>query len=174
MKAIVYTQYGPPDVLQLQEVEKPAPKDDEILIGVHAASVNQYDWHLLTADIFLVRLMGGGLLKYLIARLNCWTFLPIASTLPATSHAGSRVFWFEQPPAHQAHQEDIGGQKVPVVLVDGRRMNRYQYFVVLGSGLFYLLELKNVRWSVFGAYDRFHLNSPMTVAWQVREQRQMN
>jgi NADPH:quinone reductase-like Zn-dependent oxidoreductase len=63
MKAIVCPKYGPPEVLQLKEVEKPAPKDNEVLIAVHAASVNQYDWHLLTADFFLVRLMGGGLLK---------------------------------------------------------------------------------------------------------------
>lgn len=63
MKAIVYTKYGPPDVLQLREVEKPAPKDNDVLIRVQAASVNAYDWHLLSADIFLVRLMGGGLLK---------------------------------------------------------------------------------------------------------------
>ncbi|MGA2491122.1 MAG: NAD(P)-dependent alcohol dehydrogenase [Anaerolineales bacterium] len=60
MKAMVYTKYGPPDVLQLKEVEKPAPKDDELLIRVHAASVNARDWHLLTADVFLVRMMGGG------------------------------------------------------------------------------------------------------------------
>ncbi len=63
MKAIVYTQYGPPDVLQLKEVEKPAPNDGEILVKIRAASVNAADWHLLTADIFLVRLMGMGLLK---------------------------------------------------------------------------------------------------------------
>jgi NADPH:quinone reductase-like Zn-dependent oxidoreductase len=63
MQAIVYTKYGPPDVLELKEVAKPAPKDDEVLLKVHAASVNAYDWHLLSADIFLVRLMGGGLLK---------------------------------------------------------------------------------------------------------------
>jgi NADPH:quinone reductase-like Zn-dependent oxidoreductase len=63
MKAIVYTKYGSPDVVRCEEVEKPAPKDDEVLIKVHAASVNQYDWHLMTADIFLVRLTGGGLLK---------------------------------------------------------------------------------------------------------------
>ena len=63
MKAIVYTKYGQPDVLQLKEVEDPTPKDNEVLVKVHAASLNQYDWHLLTADIFLVRLMGGGLLK---------------------------------------------------------------------------------------------------------------
>jgi NADPH:quinone reductase-like Zn-dependent oxidoreductase len=61
MKAIVCTKYGPPDGLQIQEVAKPTPKADEVLVKVHAASVNAYDWHLLTADIFLVRLMGGGL-----------------------------------------------------------------------------------------------------------------
>jgi NADPH:quinone reductase-like Zn-dependent oxidoreductase len=63
MKAIVYHTYGSPNVLKLEEVEKPTPKDDEVLIKVHAASVNAADWHLLTADIFLVRLMGEGLLK---------------------------------------------------------------------------------------------------------------
>lgn len=63
MKAIRYTQYGSPDVLHLEDVEKPTPKDDEVLIKIQAASVNAYDWHFLTADIFLIRLMGGGLLK---------------------------------------------------------------------------------------------------------------
>ncbi len=63
MKAIVYTQYGTPDVLRLQDVEKPTPSDGEVLVKVAAASVNALDWHLLTADIFLVRLMGMGLLK---------------------------------------------------------------------------------------------------------------
>jgi len=63
MKAMVYTKYGSPDVLQLKEVEKPTPKDDEVLIKVHAASANAYDWHLLRADPFLVRLRGGWLLK---------------------------------------------------------------------------------------------------------------
>ena len=63
MKAIVYTKYGPPDVLQLKEVEKPTIKENEVLVKIHAASVNAADWHLLTADIFLVRLMGMGLLK---------------------------------------------------------------------------------------------------------------
>ena len=63
MKAIVFYKYGSPDVLKLAEVEKPTPKDDEVLVKIHAASVNAYDWHFLTADIFLIRLMGGGLLR---------------------------------------------------------------------------------------------------------------
>src|SRR5207302_8732486 len=63
MKAIVYTKYGSPDVLQLKEVAKPTPKDNEVLVKVHAASVNAGDWHLLRAKPFLMRLMGYGLLK---------------------------------------------------------------------------------------------------------------
>lgn len=63
MKAVVYTKYGSPDVLQLKEVEKPVPKDNEILIKVQAASLNQYDLHFISGAPFLVRLMGAGLLK---------------------------------------------------------------------------------------------------------------
>jgi NADPH:quinone reductase-like Zn-dependent oxidoreductase len=63
MKAIVNTHYGSPDILQLKEVEKPAPSDYEVLVKVHAASVNAGDWHLLRAKPFLMRLMGFGLLK---------------------------------------------------------------------------------------------------------------
>jgi NADPH:quinone reductase-like Zn-dependent oxidoreductase len=63
MKAIIYTKYGSPDVLEFKEVEKPTPKDDEVLVKVHAASLNAADWHLLRGKPFLVRLMGFGLLK---------------------------------------------------------------------------------------------------------------
>jgi NADPH:quinone reductase-like Zn-dependent oxidoreductase len=63
VKAIVCRKYGSPDVLRFEEVAKPVPGDGEVLVKIHAASVNAYDWHLLTADIFLVRFMGGGLLR---------------------------------------------------------------------------------------------------------------
>ncbi len=61
MKAIVYTEYGPPDVLQLKEVEKPTPKDDEVLIKVHAVSVNGSDWEGLRGKPLYARI--GGLRK---------------------------------------------------------------------------------------------------------------
>ena len=58
MKAIVYHNYGSPDVLELEEVQKPDPRDDEVLIKVHAASVNSWDWDLLRGTPFLTRLWG--------------------------------------------------------------------------------------------------------------------
>jgi NADPH:quinone reductase-like Zn-dependent oxidoreductase len=63
MKAIVQTQYGPPDVLQLKEVAKPTPKEDQVLIKVQAASVNYSDWVYARGKPFVARLMGSGLLK---------------------------------------------------------------------------------------------------------------
>jgi len=63
MKAIVYTQYGPPDVLQLKEVAKPAPKDNQVLVKVQAASANALDWRRFTSTSILGRLVDGVLLK---------------------------------------------------------------------------------------------------------------
>ena len=63
MKAIVYTKYGSPDVLQLQEVAKPSPKDDEVLIRIYAASINSRDWRLMRANPFFIRLVPGGFLQ---------------------------------------------------------------------------------------------------------------
>jgi NADPH:quinone reductase-like Zn-dependent oxidoreductase len=59
MKAMVNMKYGPPDVLELAEVDKPTPKDDEVLLKVHAASVNPADWHLLRGDPYIARLQLG-------------------------------------------------------------------------------------------------------------------
>jgi NADPH:quinone reductase-like Zn-dependent oxidoreductase len=59
MKAIVYRKYGPPDVLQLEEIPKPTPADDRVLVKVHAASANPADWHVMRGDPFFLRLMVG-------------------------------------------------------------------------------------------------------------------
>ncbi len=59
MKAIVTTKYGTPDVLQLQEVAKPTPKDNEVLIKVHAASLGPADCAFLKGDPFIIKLMYG-------------------------------------------------------------------------------------------------------------------
>ncbi len=94
MKAIVYTKYGSPDVIEFKEVEKPSPKENEVLIKIYAASVNAYDWHFLTADIFLIRFMGGGLFKPKNTRLGA----DVAGRIEAVGtnvkqfHPGDEVF----------------------------------------------------------------------------------
>ena len=70
MKAIVNTKYGSPDVLQLIEVAKPIPKDNEVLIKVHAASLNDWDWLMLKGTPLLYRLLNG-LLKPKVQILGC-------------------------------------------------------------------------------------------------------
>jgi NADPH:quinone reductase-like Zn-dependent oxidoreductase len=62
MKAIVFHNYGSPDVLKLGEVQKPIPSDNEVLVRIHAASLNAGDWHVLRGEL-LHRLVGTGLLK---------------------------------------------------------------------------------------------------------------
>ena len=69
MKAIVYHEYGSPDVLGLEEVGKPAPRDGEVLLRVRAASVNPLDWHYLRGTPYLMRL-GTGLRRPRTPRLG--------------------------------------------------------------------------------------------------------
>jgi NADPH:quinone reductase-like Zn-dependent oxidoreductase len=69
MKAIVYRNYGSPDVLQCEEIEKPTAGDDEVLIKVRAASVNPVDWHFMRGAPYFVRIMTG-LRKPKITRLG--------------------------------------------------------------------------------------------------------
>ena len=59
MKAVVQDQYGSPDVLEFRDIEKPVAKDDEVLIRVHAASVNAADWHFLRGMPYIARLSLG-------------------------------------------------------------------------------------------------------------------
>ncbi|HEU5248282.1 MAG TPA: NAD(P)-dependent alcohol dehydrogenase [Candidatus Udaeobacter sp.] len=69
MKAVVYCDYGSPDVLKLEDVEKPSPGDDELLIKVHAASVNPLDWHRMRGTPYLMR-KDAGLRKPKATRLG--------------------------------------------------------------------------------------------------------
>jgi NADPH:quinone reductase-like Zn-dependent oxidoreductase len=59
MKAIAQERYGPPDTLQLADLDVPRPGPDEVLLRVHAAAVNPYDWHVVRGDPYVARLMGG-------------------------------------------------------------------------------------------------------------------
>lgn len=59
MKAIVQEQFGPPDTLRLADIERPEAGDDQVLIRVHAAAINPYDWHMLRGDPYVSRLLGG-------------------------------------------------------------------------------------------------------------------
>jgi NADPH:quinone reductase-like Zn-dependent oxidoreductase len=59
MQAFVYERYGPPEMLELRHLEKPVPGDDELLVRVHAASVNPFDWHMLTGTPYVTRMQAG-------------------------------------------------------------------------------------------------------------------
>ena len=59
MKAIMYRCYGSPDVLKFEDIEKPTPADDEVLVKVHAASVNPLDWHYMRGSPYIMRLGTG-------------------------------------------------------------------------------------------------------------------
>jgi NADPH:quinone reductase-like Zn-dependent oxidoreductase len=71
MKAIVYTHYGPPDVLEFKDVAKPVPADNEVLIKLCAASVNPFDWHVMRGKPLFVRLFIGGLFAPKHTILGC-------------------------------------------------------------------------------------------------------
>jgi NADPH:quinone reductase-like Zn-dependent oxidoreductase len=59
MRAVVYDRYGPPEVLRLEDVERPIPKDDEVLVKIHAATVSRTDCGLRSADLFISRFVTG-------------------------------------------------------------------------------------------------------------------
>src|SRR3954452_2936073 len=59
MKAIVYHRYGPSEVLQLLEIDKPVVGDDALLVRIRAASVNPYDWHFMRGEPYFMRIIAG-------------------------------------------------------------------------------------------------------------------
>ncbi len=99
MKAILFREYGSPDVLKLEEVEKPSPKENQVLVKVMAAAANPLDWHRMRADPFLVRL-GDGLLKPKDPRLGA----DVAGQVEAV---GSNVTQFQ--PGDEVFGEVVGG-----------------------------------------------------------------
>src|SRR5256885_3076893 len=70
MKAIVYHEFGGPEVLRLEEIDKPVPKDNQILVKVRALSVNPLDWHFMEGTPYLGRPMAFGLLKPTVTQLG--------------------------------------------------------------------------------------------------------
>lgn len=70
MKAIVYHNYGSPDVLQLEEIEKPVPNENQVLVKVRAVSINPFDWHFMEGVPYIARLLAFGPLKPTSPRLG--------------------------------------------------------------------------------------------------------
>ena len=99
MKAVIFTKYGPPDVLQFKEIENPTLKDNEILVKVYSSSANPLDWHRMRGEPFLVRLTDG-----LLKPKNPMLGADIAGSIEAIGknitefHPGDEVFgscgWF--------------------------------------------------------------------------------
>jgi NADPH:quinone reductase-like Zn-dependent oxidoreductase len=67
MNAVLYSRYGSPDVLQLRDVEKPVPRDNEVLIEVRAASVNPADWHFMRGTPYIARI---GMMIFWMVRMR--------------------------------------------------------------------------------------------------------
>lgn len=89
MKAIVYYNYGSPDVLQLEEIEKPVPTDNQVLVKIRAVSINPYDWHFMEGVPYIARVLGFGPLKPTSPRLG----VDFAGTVEAV---GKNVTGFKQ------------------------------------------------------------------------------
>lgn len=86
MQALLAHNYGTPDVLRLATIERPAPKDDEVLLSVHAASINAADWWLLLGKPFLLRLSPGAVTK----RKHAWVGSDVSGRVEAVGAGVTR------------------------------------------------------------------------------------
>ncbi len=103
MKAIIYRCYGSADVLEFADIAKPVPAADEVLVRIHAAAVNPYDWHFMRGSPYVMRL-GSGLGAPKEQRLGVdfsGTALPTASTVPEKSTPSRCSFGAPRPEARR-------------------------------------------------------------------------
>lgn len=92
MKAIVYKKYGPPDVLELKEIDKPVPGKDQVLVKVYAASINSWDWDLVRGKPYIIRLWGLTKPRYEIPGADIAGKVEAVGTDVKKFKAGDEVF----------------------------------------------------------------------------------
>jgi len=112
MKAIVQTKFGPPEILELQEVANPIPGENEVLVRIVAASINYGDKALVKGEPFLVRLMGYGLFKPKHA-------IPGGDIAGLVEAVGQNVKQFQ--PANLTFEEATAVPQAAVVALQGLR-----------------------------------------------------
>ena len=123
MKAIVQDRYGPPEVLELRDVPKPVAGPRELLVRVHAASVNARDWHIMRGDPYIVRLMtpslfgfsgpkmkirgsdfagrieavGSGVTRFAVPAMRCTVTSAILTARLPNTYPFPKIWWRRSP-----------------------------------------------------------------------------
>jgi len=141
MKAIIYKRYGAPDVLQLGEVEKPAPKDDEVLVAVHAATVNRTDCATVRAKPFFMRLVTGLLRpKKKIPGTEFAGEVTAVDNSVSSLSVGDKVFGFDDDGSGSQAQYLTIHENNAVTIPKGMR---YEQVVASSEGMHYAYNFIN-------------------------------